>query len=94
MKSTIYLRIAKNDGRKGYKVAASTEPNSAPITSKDYRGEIFYPTVAFGVEINIPDELFEQASRVVAQLDVAMKGARVTGEIVIPEGITVKQKKA
>ena len=33
-------------------------------------------TVAFAVEVNLPDELFEQASRVIAELNVSMKEAR------------------
>ena len=91
MKSKIYLRVAKSEGRKGFKVAASTEPNNAPITSQDYRGHTFYPTVAFAVEFNIPDELFDQASKVVAEINIALKQAKIAGEIVVPEGVSIKQ---
>ncbi len=92
MKYPIYLRIAKTDGRKGYKVSAHTEPNNTPLESgNNYSGKEFHPTVSFCVQIDIPDELFNQASRVIAELNVGMKEAKVNGEIVLPEGIKIKK---
>jgi hypothetical protein len=44
------------------------------------------------VDIEVPDECFEQAERLVAEINVAMKAAKVSGEIVMPEGVTVKKK--
>lgn len=91
MKYPIYLRVAKTESRNGYKVSASTKPNNEPLNSGSYNTE-WFPTVAFKVNIDIPDELFNQASRLVAELTVGMKEAKISGEIVLPEGIEVKKK--
>jgi hypothetical protein len=64
MKHLVYLRVAKTDGRRGYKVAASVRPNNEPLNSGSY-GTVWYSTVAFAVSIDIPDELFNQAERVI-----------------------------
>lgn len=93
MKVPIYLRIAKTNGRKGYKVAASSEPNSEPLSRDDYRGKEFFPTVAFCVSVDVPEEFFKQAERVIAELNIGMKEAQVSTEIVLPKGITVKKPK-
>jgi hypothetical protein len=93
MKCPIYLRVAKAESRKGYKVTASTEPSNEPISTKDYRGYQFYPTVAFCVNIEVPDELFDQSERVIAELNVGMKEAQITSEIALPKGISLKQTK-
>lgn len=94
MKIPVYLRVAKTDGRKGYRVTASATPNHEPIWSEAYRnGRTYHPTIAFAVNLNIPDEMFDSAERVVAELNVAMKDAEVSTEIALPKGITVKKSK-
>lgn len=95
MKYTIYLRVAKTTGRKGYKVSAASVPNNEPLNNGQlsYRNGEFYPTVAFAVNVDIPDEMFNQAARVIADLNVAMKEAQVTTEIILPKGISIKKKK-
>ncbi len=92
MKAKIFLRVAKTETRNGYKVSASTKPNNEPLNSGSY-GTVWYPTVSFAVDINLPDELFDQASKVIAELNVAMKDAKITSEIAVPEGIIVKKAK-
>ena len=92
MKYPIYLRVAKTGSRKGYKVSASSLPNNEPLNSGSYN-TTWFPTVMFAVNIDIPDELFNQAERVIAELNVSLKEARVSSEIVLPEGITIKTKK-
>jgi hypothetical protein len=92
MKYKIYMRVAKTDGRTGYKVSASTRPNNEPINSGTYN-TTWYPTVAFAVLIDLPDELFNQAERVIAELNASLKDATVSSEFVLPEGITIKQPK-
>lgn len=83
--------MAKNSGRKGYKVSASTTPNNEPLNSGSYNTE-WFPTVAFAINVDLPDELFDKAATVIAELNISMKEAKVSGEILMPEGITVKQK--
>lgn len=92
MKFPVYLRIAKTDTRKRYKVAASTDPNNEPLNSGGY-GVVWHPTVAFAVNVEIPDELFNQAGRVIAELNVSMREAMVSSEIVLPKGISLKKRK-
>jgi hypothetical protein len=91
MKYPIYLRVAKTNSRKGYRVTAGITPNNEPLNSGSYNTE-WYPTVAFAVNIEIPDELFNQASRIIAELNVAMKEAQVSTEILLPKGISLKKK--
>jgi hypothetical protein len=93
MKYPIYLRVAKTGSRSGYKAAASTKPNNEPLNSGTYHTE-WYPTVSFGVVLEIPDELFNQAARMIAELNVKMKDALVSSEFVVPEGIAIKDKKS
>lgn len=93
MKIPIYLRIAKTNGRKGYKVAATTNPSNEPLSTAGARGSVeYHPTVSFCVVMDVADALFEQSERVIAELNVAMKDALVTGEIALPKGISVKTK--
>ena len=94
MKYPIYLRVAKKTGsRKGYKVSASTVPDNQPLDNDNSYSREWFPTVMFAVNVDLPDELFEQASRVIAELNVGMKAAVVSTEIVLPKGITVKGAK-
>jgi len=86
MNTRIYLRIAKTGNRRGYKVAASTTPNYAPLEgNKGWNTNCkSYPTVAFAVDFNIPDELFKQAERVLGEINITTKQARVATEIIVP----------
>lgn len=90
MKLPIYLRIAKSGkSRNSYKVAAATKPNNTPLNSGSYHTE-WYPTISFGVVFEIPDELFNQAARLIGELNISMKDAVVSSEFVVPHGITIK----
>lgn len=85
MKTKIYLRVAKG-GRNGYRAEASAVPNYDPIKKQSaYNSHYeFLPTVAFAVEFDIPDEMFKQSERVIASVNVAMKDAKITGEMLVP----------
>ena len=87
MKVKIYLRVAQGSGRGGAKVDASSKPNYKPIFTKNYRGETFFPTVAFAVNFEIPDELFKSAERTIADVVVGLKKAGVAAEVAIPDKI-------
>lgn len=85
MKTKIYLKIGKG-GRKGIKVSASIEPSYEPLFTAEYGGKkTFFPTVSFAVILDIPDELFTPAERVVAELNVLTKDAEIMGEILVPK---------
>jgi hypothetical protein len=90
MKLPIYLRIAKSGkSRNSLKGAAATKPNNTPLNSCSYHTE-WYPTVSFGVVLEIPDDLFGQESRLIGELNISMKDAIVSSEFVVPNGITIK----
>lgn len=84
MKIRTYIRVARN----GYKakVDAATSENQTPLYTAGYGGsKNFLPTVAFAIDLVIPDELFSSASRVIAEINVATKEAKVLGEMLVPE---------
>lgn len=95
MRATIYLRVAKG-GKKGYKVEASLTPNNTPILQKGgyNQPDEYLPTVAFGAIFNLPDEMFNQASTIVAEINVALKNGVIANEFVIPKGVEVKSVKS
>lgn len=72
MKTKIYLRITNKTGKGKPSVKVSMKPDYSPIESVGYYGRKskFYPTVAFAVEIDIPDASFKRAEEVVATLNL------------------------
>lgn len=82
MKTKIYLRIAKNK-KSGIAVSATTRPSHEPLHAQTY-GKAAFPTVAFAVEFDIPDELFKQAEEVVAKINLRKKNGVVCGKISAP----------
>ena len=83
MKARIYLRVAKG-GRKGIRVAASSFPVYEPLKQNNYSSLTFFPTVSFAVDFEIPDELFRQAEIPIAEINVALKNAKVEGRLLVP----------
>jgi hypothetical protein len=82
MKTRIYLRVAKSS--RGYKVMATTKPNNEPLYNQGYRGgKDFLPTVAFGVDFVIPDELFSKAVKVVGEINIALENASIAADVPI-----------
>lgn len=83
MKTTIYLRIAKDSKKNTVKVEASDKPNQTPLKI----GQRFIPTVAFGVEFEIPDELFQGAGLIVGLLKLTTEEAKIATYIKVPKKI-------
>lgn len=73
----IYLRIGKTTG--GFRVEADTRPNTKPLSSRNYTGEKYYPTISFAIEVNLPIDAFSQAERVIAHLNVHPEQLSVNG---------------
>jgi len=68
MKTKIYLRVAKNK-RNGVTVSASSKPNYNPLESPSgYKKTSNLPTLAFAISVDIPDESFKRAEKIVADL--------------------------
>ena len=66
MKQRIYLRVAKHPNGKA-KVTAGVRPSNEPLSIT--AGHL--PTVAFAINVEIPDEAFRQAERVIAELKIS-----------------------
>lgn len=82
MKARIYIRVAKSN--RGYKVAASVKPNNEPLYTLGYRGEKdFLPTVAYGVDFNIPDELFSKAAKVIGEINITTENSQIAATVPI-----------
>lgn len=84
-KATIYLRLARQDGRYGrgpFKVNAGTKPKHAPLI--DAQGHDM-PTVAFGITVDIPEAAFKQAEQVIAELTLPDDAFEVAADVQIAE---------
>ena len=65
MKIPIYLRIGKDNKKKEViRVEASDKPNFIPLKI----GTRFIPTVSFGIEVDVPEELYSGAGLIVGLL--------------------------
>jgi len=79
-----YIRIGKH--KKGYKVAASGKPNYEPLKVSNYgTGGKFIPTVAFGIEFEIPDKLFKGASLIIGMVNVGEDEVKISTSFPVPK---------
>ena len=79
MKFKVYLRVAKTDGKP--KVVANPKPNCMQLTTKGYKQDTVWPTVSFGLDLEIPDELFEQHEKIIGSIDLKAKEVTICEEI-------------
>lgn len=80
MKATVYLRIAKTrktGNSPGYKVEARAKPSDAPLSNQDY----WLPTVAFAIDLDIPDKKFEEAEQVIAEIRIPEDQVTIAAEV-------------
>lgn len=78
MKARVYLRVARDKKRRTTKVMANVKPNHAPIA--DPSGNLL-PTIAFGLDLEIPDKVFEQAEQVIATIQIPDSAAEIAAEV-------------
>lgn len=82
---TVYLRVSKDGGR-GPKVVASTKPNYEPLKTRAGQwNEKALPTLAFAIELEIPDDAFDTAARVIASLEIPEDATQVAATVTLPE---------
>jgi len=83
MKVKIYLRVAKNTGgRTAFKVDARPTPDYRPLNKgQGTYTETPLPTAAFAVVLDVPDELFRHAERVLAEIEIPADKAVVAAEV-------------
>lgn len=75
MKAKLYVRAAR--GRRGVKVAADNSVRHTALTEVQDRHEVALPTVAFAVEVEIPDAMFRQAEQVAARVELTPEAGEV-----------------
>lgn len=76
-----HLRVAKHPRGGKPKIAVSSKPNPAPLTDGNLNA---MPTIAFAIDLNIPDDMFVQAQRVVATIDVSADDVTIPVKLVQP----------
>lgn len=83
MKVRAYLRVAKTGrgSRSPYKIHASSKPDHRPLSSGYGRSETVLPTVAFAIDVDIPDKLFKQAEQVIAEITIPEDQAVIAAEV-------------
>jgi hypothetical protein len=77
MKTRVYVRVAK--GPRGAQVAMTQKPNHGALTSG--REGKYLPTVAFALDLDVPDALFKRAELAVAELRVTEDSAQIAAEL-------------
>lgn len=81
MKQTLYVRVGKHPRGGRSKVMSGSKVSHHPVT--DSQGNPM-PTVSFALEVEVPDELFTQAQKVVASIDVTAQDVTVPISIAMP----------
>ena len=79
----IYVRVGKSvrgSTRGRTYVSASTKASHEPLQNS----QGFVPTVAFAVEVEVPDHLFRNAEKVIANLKVTSSKADICAEVAAP----------
>jgi len=79
MRTIVYLRVGKSKDK--VKFSADAKPDQFPLKI----GDRFIPTIAFGVELDLPDQLFSGAALVVGLLKVNAEEAKIASSIKIPK---------
>ena len=75
-----YIRVAKNGYR--YSVDASAKANNNPLhKGGGYSQKEYLPTIAFAVDLNIPDELFSKATKVIGEFNLQTNDITILGEV-------------
>lgn len=80
--ATAYIRVGKNrpgHNRKPYRIDAAPTVNRRPF--EDNRGRII-PTLFFAVELELPEDAFKGAARVIAKLKVPEEKLEIAAEVV------------
>lgn len=83
MKAKVYLRVARHaHGRaRRYKVEASPRPSHEPVRDSKQQA---LPTVAFAIELDLPDHLFDRAQAVIAEINITGSQAKIAAKVATP----------
>ena len=80
MKVRAYVRVGKNSAsaRKPYRVDASASANHLPLVAST--GQTL-PTIAFAIDLDIPDEMFNKAEQVIAEIVIPEEAVEIAAEV-------------
>lgn len=84
MRARVFMRVGKagSRSRKGYLVQAGLSPSYEPLSNSVGR---YLPTAMFALDLDIPDEMFEQAQQVLAEIVVNPEDLAIAAEVHTPE---------
>lgn len=80
MKIRTYMRVArKSPGSRSpqYMLKANVTPSTEPL----YSGPNPLPTIAFAIDLDIPDEMFKSAERVIAEIVIPPEAAEIAADV-------------
>lgn len=80
MKVRTYIRVAKKaPGSRSphYMLKANVTPSTEPL----YSGPEPLPTVSFAIDLDLPDEMFKTAERVIAEIVIPPEAAEIAATV-------------
>jgi hypothetical protein len=78
MKVRAYLRVGYDARRRKSVVEAKAKPSTRMLRASNGND---LPTVAFAIDLEVPDEMFKQAERVIATLTIPPENATIAAEV-------------
>lgn len=82
MKVRTYIRVGKRStGRNAFAIDASHKPSSAPLALGSGHRRKILPTVAFAIDLDIPDAAFKQAEQVIAEIKIPADQIEIAAEV-------------
>lgn len=81
MKVRTHLRVAYDKKRRTTSMVANVKPSAAPLTN-GFKEPL--PTVAFALDLEIPDVMFRRAEEVIATLTIPEGAAQIAAEVKLP----------
>lgn len=78
MRTRVYLRIARDKRGRG-KAVATLKPTDTPLYDSNNSA---LPTVAFAVDLNVPDVMFDRAAQVIASITIPEDQATIAADVV------------
>lgn len=80
MQARLYIKIART--KRGYRATVSTaRPSRTPLEDNTWRKRPL-PTVFFGVDFKIPDEAFDVATKVIAEVTIPVSNLEIAADVV------------
>lgn len=78
MKTRVHLRVARDKRGRG-KVVATLKPTDTPLYDG---GNDALPTVAFAIDLDVPDVMFSRAAQVIASITIPEEQATIAADVV------------